>query len=220
MKGIIFDQDGTMIDNMMVHHRAWQRILKELGLDMLIEEVMEKVHGINEEILQRLFGDKYTLEERQRISREKEAEYREIYRPQLKLVDGLDIFLKEAKANGILMGVATAAPPENMDFVLDGLNIRDLFKTTLNAHDVKRGKPDPEVYLKAARALDLEPTECIVFEDSPTGARSAFNAGIPVIVVKTTHKEKDFEGIPVLRFINDFTEISFERTKSETVFLN
>lgn len=210
MKGIIFDQDGTMIDNMMVHHWAWKGILSDLGLDMSIEEVMEKVHGINEEILLRLFGDTYSLEERQQISLDKEAQYRETFRPQLKLIEGLDSFLKEAKAKGIPMGVATAAPPENMDFVLDGLHIRDMFKVTLHARDVTKGKPDPEVYLKAAEGLGIPPEECVVFEDSPTGARSAFNAGIPVIVIKTTHAEKDFEGIPVLRFIDDFSEISID----------
>ena len=81
MKGIIFDLDGTMVDNMMIHHRAWQQKLKELGMVLSLSEVMLKVHGVNEEILERLFGDKFTPEQRIVFSREKEAEYRNIFKP-------------------------------------------------------------------------------------------------------------------------------------------
>ncbi len=82
MKGIIFDMDGTMVDNMMVHHRAWQRKLAQLGLDMTLEEVMESIHGVNTEILARLFGDRFTPEDCKRIAWEKEYEYRQIFLPE------------------------------------------------------------------------------------------------------------------------------------------
>ena len=87
IKGFIFDMDGTMIDNMMVHHRAWQQKLREYGIDWSLEEVHAKVHGVNVELLERLFGDRFTLAERIQISKEKEAAYRTIYQPELKLID-------------------------------------------------------------------------------------------------------------------------------------
>jgi len=196
-----------MIDNMMVHHRAWQAVLAENGLELELEEVRREIHGINKEILKRLFGDRFTQEDRQDISNAKEARYREIFKPDLKLIAGLDEYLVNCQMESLLLGVATAAPKENLDFVLDTLNIRKLFKATLHAGDVTKGKPDPEVYLKAAAIMRVEPTECLVFEDSPTGAESAIRAGMRVIVIKTTHSEEEFKHLSIDRFINDFREV-------------
>ncbi|MBP8239870.1 MAG: HAD hydrolase-like protein, partial [Saprospiraceae bacterium] len=109
-RAFIFDMDGTMVDNMMVHHRAWQRKLAALGLELTLEEVRQSIHGINEEILERLFGDRFSPEERRRIAWEKEAEYRDIFLSELKLVPGLEAFLKSAQQAGIRMGIGTAAP--------------------------------------------------------------------------------------------------------------
>ncbi len=210
MKGIIFDLDGTMVDNMMVHHRAWQQLLREQGIDLSIEEVIEKVHGVNEEILERLFGDRFTPEERKSLSYEKEARYRQIFKSELKLNEGLNDFLEKCKAKDIPLGVATAAPKENLDFVLDNLNIRHFFEATFHSGDVSKGKPDPEVFLKTAEALQVDPTHCVIFEDSPTGAKAAANAGAKLVVVTNTHAKEDFEYLPVSRFIENFAALELE----------
>ena len=200
--------DGTMVDNMMVHHRAWQRKLKELGLDLTLEEVREQIHGINEEILKRLFGERFTDEQRSQYATEKEEEYRRIYKSGLKLIDGLPEFLIDLKRNNIPMAIASAAPAENVDFVLDNLNLRDYFSAVFHAGDVSKGKPDPEIFLRAASGLNLGPAECLVFEDSPTGAEAAKRAGIPLVIITTTHPESEFTKFPnVIRFIKDFKDI-------------
>jgi beta-phosphoglucomutase len=89
LKALIFDMDGTIIDNMMVHHRAWQKQLAIEGFTFSIEEVIEKCHGKNVEIIERLFGDKYSPEERLQFSNQKEAIYRELYKPNVKPVEVL-----------------------------------------------------------------------------------------------------------------------------------
>ena len=208
MKGIIFDLDGTMVDNMMVHHRAWQSKLKTLGLDLHLDEVMEKVHGVNEEILERLFGDLYTLEERKQHSFEKEEEYRRIFKSELKLIEGLPQFLITLQERGVPLAIGSAAPPENVDFVLDNLNIRHFFKVILHARSVTRGKPDPEIYQKAAAGLNLSPEECLIFEDAPVGAEAARRAGSKVVIVTTTHAADEFAKFPnVIKFISDYNLI-------------
>lgn len=212
MKGIIFDMDGTMIDNMMVHHRAWQAQFKSIGIEMTLEEVMEKVHGVNVEILERLFGDQFTPAERVEISRQKEATYQKIFLPELKLIDGLADFLEAAKAANIPMAIGSAAPPENVDFVLDNLNLRHYFKAIYHSGNVEKGKPNPEVYHKAAAGIGLKSSECLVFEDSITGAATAKNADCPAIIVKTVHQEEEFKQFDHIRtFINDFSELPFEK---------
>ena len=206
--------DGTMINNMMVHHRAWQRKLKAMGMDLPLEDVMEKVHGVNEEILERLFGDRYTAQERRQHSYEKEEEYRKIFKPELKLIDGLFEFLKRLEKKGIPMAIGSAAPPENVDFVLDNLNIRSFFKVVLHARSVSRGKPDPEIYQKAADGLALSPRDCLIFEDAPVGAEAARRVGSQAIIVTTTHAADEFVKFPhVIRFISDFKD-SFLKTLS------
>ncbi len=209
MKAVVFDMDGTMVDNMMIHHKAWQKKLKEYGLPLSLEEVKENIHGVNHEILERLFGDRFSPEERIKISGEKEAAYREIFAEDLKLIHGLQEFLENLKSSDIKMGVASAAPVENVDFVLDGLGLRSYFHAMLHAGDVSKGKPDPEIFLKACRQLGVDPSNCVVFEDSPTGALSGVNAGCPVVVITTTHNPDEFSHIKGIKtFIKDFSGLN------------
>jgi len=204
--GIIFDMDGTMVDNMMVHHHAWQAKLAEVGLALTLDEVIAHCHGRNDEILQRLFGERFTSEQRRRISQEKEAQYRLIFRDQLRLIDGLPQFLEAARAAGIPMGIGTAANIENVDFVLDQLGIRPYFSAVLCERDVTRGKPDPEFFHKVADQLGVPYGNCLVFEDSPVGARAARNAGMNALILTTTHREAEFaEFENVLACVPDYT---------------
>lgn len=205
---LIFDMDGTMVDNMMTHHRGWQKTLAVYGLDLTLEEVMATCHGKNMEIIERLFPGKYNAEERERISFEKESWYRSIFLPELKLIAGLAELLETAQKNGIPMGIGTAAPKENVDFALDNLGIRHYFQAVIDGDDVKKGKPDPEVFFKVADKLGVPYAECLVFEDSPTGAKTALNAGMKAIILTTTHRAEEFAEIPsVLRCVADFTGV-------------
>lgn len=211
IKGLIFDMDGTMVDNMMIHHRAWQRKLSALGVEMTIDEVKEKIHGINEEIIKRMFGDKFNAEERKQIAWEKEEEYRNIFLPELKLIEGLAEFLEAAKAANIPMAIGTAAPPENANFVLDNLNLRHYFKGVFHSKSVTKGKPDPEIFEKAAASMGLQTSDCVIFEDSVTGAEAAKRANSPSVIVTTTHSEEEFAHFDnVAVFIKDYTTLKLE----------
>lgn len=210
-QALIFDMDGTMVDNMMAHHRAWQRKLRSLGMDMELEEVRQKIHGVNEEILLRLFGERFDDQERQYHAQDKEAEYRRVFIDELQLIDGLSDFLEEAWEAEIPMGIGTAAPKENVDFVLDNLELREWFVAVKHAGDVTKGKPDPEIYQLVAAGLGIPVENCLIFEDSPTGAEAAHNAGSPVIVVTTTHQPAEFSHLPnVLAYIENFNALEYE----------
>jgi beta-phosphoglucomutase len=212
IKGFIFDMDGTMVDNMMTHHHGWQVILKEHGLDLTLAEVMATCHGKNVEIIERLFPSRFTLEERDRISFEKESHYRSIFLAKLKLVKGLNSFLIKAQKLNIPLSIGTAAPPENVNFVLDNLKLRSYFKAIVDAQGVNLGKPHPEVYEKAAAGIDTPLSNCLVFEDSPTGVHTAMNAGCPCVVILTTHRQEEFSLFPnVVKFIRDYDDITVEK---------
>ena len=211
-KALIFDMDGTMIDNMMVHHRAWQKQMQLEGYNYSLSEIIEHFHGKNLEILEQLFGSKYTEIERLRISNEKEKIYREIYKPELKLIDGLPELLAVAYENDIPMGIGTAAQYANVDMVLDTLNIRNYFDAIVADIDVEIGKPNPEVFHKVATKLGVNFENCLVFEDSPIGAKTAQNAGMKAIMITSTHKAHEFSGNKsVVKCINSYDEIDIMR---------
>ncbi len=209
--GIIFDMDGTMVNNMMVHHRAWQRKLSSLGLELTMEEVMEKIHGVNEEILERLFGDRFSPEERRQIAWEKEAEYRKIFKPELQLLEGLPVLLDQLKEIEFPFGIGTAAPGENADFVIDELDLRSYFRAVVHAGHVNKGKPHPEVFQKAAAGIGIPTEQCLVFEDSPTGIHAAQNAGSLAVAVLTTHRKEEFEQYEnIMGYVKNFEQVQLE----------
>jgi len=209
MNAFIFDLNGTMINDMPYHTKAWQHLLnKELGGSFSWEEVKQNMYGKNQEVLVRMFGpDRFTADEMDKLSVEKEKRYQEAFLPELKLMPGLNEFLESAYQNGIPMAVASAAIPFNIDFVLDNLNIRHYFKAIVSADDVTISKPHPETFLKAAGLLNTEPAECIVFEDTPKGAEAAANAGIPAVIITTTHQSAEFKYLQnVIHFADDFND--------------
>ena len=209
MKAFIFDLNGTMINDMPYHTKAWQNLLNnELGGNFTWEEVKPQMYGKNPEVLVRMFGpDRFTLDEMNRLSLEKEKKYQLEFLPYLELLPGLHDFLENAYQKGIPMAIGSAAIPFNIDFVLDNLDIRHYFKAIVSADDVELSKPHPETFLKAAQLLGVEPGDCIVFEDVPKGAEAAFNAGMKAVVITTTHESEEFNHLGnILHFAPDFEE--------------
>jgi len=209
MKAFIFDLNGTMINDMPYHAKAWKRVAnEELGGNFSDAEIKQNMYGKNPEVLIRLFGEgKYSDEEMDRISEQKEEQYRREYKDELQLLPGLANFLEKAYQAGIPMAIGSAAIPSNIDFVLDNLNIRHYFKAIVSAADVTHSKPDPESFTKPAHLLGVKPEDCIVFEDVPKGAEAAHNAGMKAVILTTTHPVEDFSDRDnILHFAVDFND--------------
>jgi beta-phosphoglucomutase len=204
-KAFLFDLNGTMIDDMDYHIRAWHRILNDLGAGISLEKMKEECYGKNHELLERIFPGRFSYAEKDRMSFEKERQYQENFKPNLQLIEGLDDFLKKAHQKAIRTAIGSAAIMFNIDFVLDGLNIRQYIDTIVSADDVQNSKPDPETFLKCAEKLNIEPGKCLVFEDSPKGAESAMNAGMDCIVITLMHRAKEFKNYKnVIGFFEDY----------------
>ncbi len=209
MKAFIFDLNGTMMDDMAYHTRAWQNLLNnQLGGSFTWDEIKPQMYGKNPEVLVRMLGpNRFTVEEMDRLSLEKEKSYQEEFLPHLALLPGLNEFLEQAYQQNIPMAIGTAAIPFNVDFVLDNLNIRHYFKAIVTAGDVKLSKPHPETFLRAAELLSVPPTDCLVFEDVPKGAEAAANAGMKAVIITTTHEPEEFKDLEnVLRFAANFND--------------
>ena len=122
---------------------------------------------------------------------EKEIRYRSIYSEHIQPIPGLVGFLDAARQMGILLGLATSAGPENIAFVLNRLGISGYFTAVVNGEEVEHGKPDPEIFLEAAKRLGVPPQECLVFEDLRKGIQAAQHAGMPVVVITTGMLERE-----------------------------
>ncbi len=217
-KAFLFDLNGTMIDDMEFHIRAWHSILNGLGAHLSYEETKLQCYGKNHELLERTFPGRFTLAEKEAMSIEKEKQYQEAFRPQLKLIDGLDEFLEEAKRAGIPMAIGSAAIMYNIDFVLDGLNIRHYIDAIVSADDVSISKPHPETFIKCAEQLGVAPEHCIVFEDSPKGVESAAAAGMKAVVLTTMHDEHEFSAYPNVLFCMSNYSVALSSTFYQKFF--
>lgn len=207
---IIFDLNGTMIDDMNYHAQAWYDILNnDLKAGLAWEEVKVQMYGKNAEVLKRIFGENHFTNERiKELSLEKERRYQLAYMPHLSLIKGLQSFLEKAKKEEIPMAIGSAAIPFNINFVLDNLRIRHFFKAIVSADDVEESKPDPATFFECARRLNVLPADCIVFEDAPKGVESAQNAGMQTVVLTTMHEMEDFSIYKnAILFIKDYSNI-------------
>jgi len=206
-KAFLFDLNGTMIDDMQYHVKAWHRIFNELGANISMERMKAESYGKNHEVIERVMPGRFSEEEKTEMSFAKERQYQKEYKPHLKLIDGLDLFLKKAYQQNIKMAIGSAAIMFNIDFVLDGLDLRKYFSVIVSADDVKKSKPDPETYLKCAEALKVSPDECIVFEDAPKGVESAQNAGMRSVVLTILHEQHEFDQYKnIVAFGKDYKE--------------
>src|SRR5580693_2616755 len=206
---LIFDLNGTMINDMEFHLKAWTEILNnDLKAALSPEQVKSQMYGKNSELFVRVFGKgKFTEAEMEYWSNEKEKRYQKAYLPYLQLIKGLREFLDKAMEKKIPMAIGSAAIPFNIDFVLDNLNIRKYFSAIVSADDVAISKPDPETFLKAADLLKTEPSACLVFEDAPKGAEAAALAGMKCVVLTTMHNRNDFFRTDhILAFIKDYSD--------------
>lgn len=204
----LFDLNGTMIDDMNYHIIAWHRILNGLGANLSMEQMKEECYGKNDELLERIFPGRFSAEEKKEMSYEKERAYQEAFRPQLALINGLPAFLEAAGNHQVKMAIGSAAIMYNIDFVLDGLDIRPYFNAIVSADDVSFSKPHPETYLSCAARLGADPADCIVFEDAPKGVEAAANAGMKAVVLTTMHSREEFETYSnIIFFVSDYTNL-------------
>jgi beta-phosphoglucomutase len=209
-KAFLFDMNGTMINDMAYQVKVWHKIINNLGVAYTPEQVKAECYGKNHDFLERIFPGRFSLEEKNKLSLQKENEYKINYKPHLKLINGLDFFLENASASKIKMAIGSAAIKDIIDFVIDGLNIRHYFDAIVSADDVAFSKPNPETFLKCAAALGIPLQDCVVFEDAPKGVEAAANAGMKCIVLTTMHTAAEFAQYKnIIGFAADFTSPVF-----------
>jgi len=186
---LIFDMDGVVVNSNDVHRDAWIEFNRRHGI-ATTEAMLGRMYGKrNDEIVRDFFGTHLTSEEAFAHGANKEALYREMIGPKVNqvLVPGIREFL--VRHQYLPVALATNAEGENAEFVLGETGLRPLFRFVVDGHQVQHAKPHPEIYLLAARLLEVDPSKCVVFEDSYAGVAAGVAAGMQVIGVQTLHRE-------------------------------
>ncbi len=205
--------DGVLVDNMGFHLKALSEYARRLGGGNIDREQLLAMNGMgNAEFLRATFSAEIIEREGgiAAVGAAKEALYREIYAPHLTPARGLVELLEDLRAGGVRLAVGTSAMGANLDFVLDGLDIRRYFDVLVTSDMVARAKPDPGIYLRALSELGLTGGECLVFEDAVAGIQAASGAGIKSVALATSLDKPTLQKVPgVLLAIDDFTEVNF-----------
>ncbi len=188
LQAALFDMDGVIVDNRDAHLRAFEHFAARHGVtDFDARTLLPCFGSTNAVIMARLFGrDDLPADEVERFSREKEEIYRELYDPIMRPAEGLVDLLEALRAAGMRIAVGSSAPRINVDFVLERCGIASYFDAVASGSEIARSKPDPEVYLLAARKLGVDPHDCVIFEDAFVGLEAARRAGAKAVAIAST----------------------------------
>jgi beta-phosphoglucomutase len=184
LRAAIFDLNGTLVDDIAYHYRAWKALADRHGFAM-DEAIFQSINGFkNEDIFPKLMGRDVEPARMDAMAQEKETMYRELYRPHLSPVRGAETLFERLRAAGVKLAVASSAPARNRELVIEGLGWADRFDLVV-ANENLRGKPAPDIFLAAAQRLDVPARQCLVFEDAVNGVIAAKAAGISCVGVTT-----------------------------------
>ena len=214
LKGVLFDMDGVLVNNLEVHRAAFAEFFRRYGVERSFEELSRVFGKGNDDIMGELMPrdvvERVGIRE---LGHEKEAIYREIYTPTITPQPGLLTFLDECEAEGLKCAVGSSGYRANVDFVLDKCNIERYFDYAVAGDEVTRCKPDPEIYLTAAAKLGLRADECVVFEDAEAGIEAAKRAGMRVVALATTFNRDFLETTDADYIIDDFRGITVDKLR-------
>lgn len=206
LKAILFDLDGTLANTDPLHFKIWQEILQTYKTEIDHPFYKTYISGRqNPEIIKDLIPQ-LSVAEGEKLAEHKEARFREIAL-ELQPLAGLMEMLKWIETEGLKKAVVTNAPRENARFMLEVLKLTRRFEFVVLGEDMVAGKPDPAPYQYALERLQIHPSEAIVFEDSPSGIRSAVAAEIYTFGVASTHEPSVLRAIGASQIINDFNDL-------------
>jgi len=196
LSGILWDLDGVLVDTGQFHYQSWMDTMPRYGIPFDWDTFLKTFGMNNAGILTLLLGKQPEPALIQEISDLKELNFRNAIKGRAKLLPGVQVYLDYFHREGIPQAVASSAPLANITFLIDELGIAAYFAAAVSAFELpgKPSKPDPGVFLEAARQIDASPVDCLVVEDALVGIQAARNAGMKCLAVATTHPADHLEG--------------------------
>jgi beta-phosphoglucomutase family hydrolase len=186
-KTILWDMDGVISDSYSFHFTAWQEIFAKRGVNFTKENFTSLFGARNDFIVRSIMGKELAEVDVRTVVKEKEEHFRRVATGNIKPFPGVVKLLNSMKKGNFKVGLASSAPRENIDLVLRELNLEGIFDCVVFGQEVSESKPSPQIYLLAARKLEVTPTDCLVIEDSPLGVKAAKTAGMKCLGITNTH---------------------------------
>lgn len=211
-KAVLWDMDGVIADTGAAHFAAWREVMAELSRPF-DEADFRRIFGlVNPDAIRLLLGETVSSHEIARISERKETRFREAVQGQVSLLPGVETWLERLRQQGYRQAIASSAPRPNIEVLLHALNIGPYFQAIVSAEDVTKGKPDPSIFLRAAAALGVSPTRCVVVEDAVAGVEAARRAGMVCLAVATTQPAERLSNADlVVKRLTELADDAFER---------
>jgi beta-phosphoglucomutase family hydrolase len=209
-KGALFDLDGVLIDSSPFHFASWVKLGEEVGFTMTPELFRQTFGQRNDAILRRFIPDT-TDEQIAAWSERKEDLYRQLAAGKLTPLKGAKELVRALKGAGFRLAIASSTPRQNIAFALEQIGMADVFDALVGAEDVTKGKPDPAVFLTAAKRLGVLPERCLVFEDAIAGVIAAKRGGMKCIAVTTTNPRDALVEAGADLVVDSLAELSLER---------
>jgi len=193
-KAVIWDMDGVIADTGPYHFKAWQEVFQKRGINFTEENFQRNFGQRNDTIIRNVLGEQMSQDEIDAITGEKETDFRQRVRQNIKPLPGAIKLLKSLSEHGFKIALASSAPMENIQLVTQGLGINNYFHSIVSGRDVTEGKPSPQGFLLAAKKLGIAPQNCIIIEDAVAGVTAAKRAGMRCIAVTNTHPRESLTG--------------------------
>ena len=208
VQGLIFDMDGTMIDSMPYHAKSWVAFARNHGIAIDVAELLRRTTGrTGAECMELLFGRPMAQHECWELIHQKEQIYRELFAPVFAEVTGFKAFFADAHRRGLRLGVGTAGDKHNIAFAMQHLKMDPPPHAMVGGDEGLPGKPEPAIFLEAARRIGADPQACIVFEDAPFGIEAARRAGMRAVAVCTSHRAEELAGEHVIAHIDSYHDL-------------
>jgi beta-phosphoglucomutase family hydrolase len=208
MKAVIFDMDGTVVDTTRIEYDAWKQMFDERQVDFPYDDYIGALGAKGSEIVKERIDT--TDDEIEEMLAKKETYLKQLVEQNgLQLIPGVEKVMQEIQKLNLKMALATGSSQEKLDFIMERFHLRQYFDVFVTSDDVKNGKPDPEVFLKAASKMNVPPHECIVMEDASNGVEAAKSANMSCIAITSTRGKDQLEKADVV--INHYRELSIEQ---------
>lgn len=203
----LFDLDGVIIDSSQFHYESWVKLGEEVGF-VMTHDFFRKTFGQRNDIIIKQLVTNATEEQIVKWGARKEELYREVARGRLVPLPGAMELICGLKEMGFKLAIASSTPRINIAFAVEQLKMNDLFDDFVGAEDVKQGKPDPEVFLKAAQKVGVLPKNCVVFEDALYGVIAAKRGGMKCVAVTTTNPRKSLQDAGADLVVDSLAEVT------------
>jgi beta-phosphoglucomutase len=192
-KAILWDMDGVIADSYSFHFAAWQETFAKRGIKFTKEDFTKLFGTRNDFIIGSIMGRELPERDVKIMVQEKEEKFRRKATGNIKPFPGAVRLLNAIKKGNFKLGLVSSTPKENIDLVLSELNLEGMFDCIVFGQEVSESKPSPQIYLLAARELEVTPNDCLVIEDSPLGVKAAKTAGMKCLAIANTRPRQKLQ---------------------------